>query len=253
MRPSQELPYVDPRNLFSGFEHSTTSSGLCHECQSFVQSLFPANEQKFTKRWSIVNRQQSIQHNPRLRLWTYDLPLKGQHISLQNFSANACELCSLLLLTWKQVREQGSTASTYQIAARDGWYFKFYMCFCEPSSISDDDLDVFDHQGLKICEFHIFRRIGSVSDFRFFKALSEAGHEVFPELTDAHVEANLHCDSEEAIDRARTWFRNCKQHHSKCRRLPATLPKRVLDLARPASRDGVFLSEINGAVSEYAT
>ena len=250
MPPLQEYPYYSDPNRFSGFEHS---SDLCHECQLFVQSLLPSDEQKFTSRWSIVNRQQSIEHDPRLRLWTYNSHLNGQQDSLQKSAASGCELCSVFWLIWEQLCLQGSNAQSYQIAARDGYYFKFYICFCEPSSLSDDDLEFLQLQSLKVRKLHIFRRNGSESDFRFFRASSEAMRELFPELRHADVEANNHGDSEEAIDRARSWFRNCKEKHSNCQRLPAPLPKRILDIAHAASLDRVFLSEKKGQVSEYAT
>ena len=240
MPPSQKFPYYSSPNRFSGFEHS---SDLCHDCQLFVQSLLPSDAQNFTSRWSIVNRLQSIRHDRRSRLWTYNTHLNGQRDSLRETTTSGCELCSLFLLTWEQVSLQGSIAQNYNFAARDGRYFKFYICFCEPSSLSDGDLEGLHLQSLKVRKFHVFRRNGSESDFRFFRALSEAMRDVSPEFRHADVEANLHGDSEEAIDRARSWFRNCKNKHSKCLRLPAPLPKRVLDLAQAASSDHIFLSE----------
>jgi hypothetical protein len=251
MPPPQALPYHHGTpNLFWGFE---CSSGLCHRCQLFVKSLLPVNAQKFTSRWSIVNRQQSFYNNPGSRLWTYNSHLNSQRDSLRKTATSGCELCSLFLFIWEQVSLQGSTAHSYKLAVRDGHYSKFYMCFCKPSSVSDDDLEALTPQSLILRKFHIFRRNGSESDFRFFRALSEAGRAAFPELKHLDLEANLRYDSGEAIDRARTWLRDCKENHSECRRLPAPLPKRVLDLAQAASVDRVFLSETNGAVSEYAT
>ena len=65
--------------------------------------------------------------------------------------------------------------------------------------------------------------------------------------------ANIVPDSEEAIERARNWYEDCKEKHPGCLRVPSPLPKRVLDLAQLPSTGAVLLYESKSEIVEYAT
>lgn len=65
--------------------------------------------------------------------------------------------------------------------------------------------------------------------------------------------ANTFPGSEEAIDRAREWYKECKETHFSCRRIASPLPKRVLDLALKESTGAVTLYESKNEIVEYAT
>jgi hypothetical protein len=65
--------------------------------------------------------------------------------------------------------------------------------------------------------------------------------------------ANIFPESEEAIDRAREWYKDCKETHSSCRRIASPLPNRVLDFALKASTGAVALYESKNEIAEYAT
>ncbi|KAH8654951.1 heterokaryon incompatibility protein-domain-containing protein [Tricladium varicosporioides] len=230
------------------------SDNICDECQKLVGSLISGNEEIFEARWRYLKMCTGLRYRPS-RLWAYTTHHSNQYDALYASYTSGCSLCTLLFVTCRNVYGVTPTPQQYSIVGLDNpdHDLTFYLCFCEISVLEKEN-EEFTFQSLNACPFRFFLRNGDESDFRFFRRLKELRRPLhLPGLNAMVLAANILPDSEEAIDRARKWYKDCKETHSRCRRIASPLPKRVLDLALKASTGAVTLYESKNEVVEYAT
>jgi len=220
------------------------SDNICDECQKLVTSLISGDEEIFEARWKYLRMCNGFRYRPS-RLWAYTTHHSNRHDALYTSHTGGCSLCTLFFATCGSVYGTTPTPQPYSIVGLDSpdHDLTFYMCFCEISVLENED-EGFTFRSLNARPFRFFLRNGNESDFRFFRRLRESRRRLrrLPGLNAMILAANICPGSEEAIDRAREWYKECKETHSSCRqirRIASPLPKRVLDLALKSSSTGV--------------
>ncbi|KAG4437975.1 hypothetical protein IFR05_006556 [Cadophora sp. M221] len=229
---------VDPIIMYE------VSSEICNECQELVASLFTDDEEMFEARWRYLGLCDGYKRRPS-KLWAYATHHSDRHDGLHTSFTAGCSLCGLLFTTCSSVYGKTPTQQPYCIVGLDnpGYDLAFYLCFCEISALENEG-DGFDFRDLNAIPFRFSFRNGDESDFRFFRGLRRPKAMM--------LAPNISLVSEEAVDRARGWYKDCRGKHSNCRRIASPLPKRVLDLAQAAT-GVVVLYESEGEIAEYAT
>jgi hypothetical protein len=230
------------------------SDNICDECQKLVGSLISGDEEIFEARWKYLRMCTGFRNRPS-RLWAYTTHHSNRHDALYTSHIGGCSLCTLLFATCGSVYGTTPTPQPYSIVGLGSpdHDLIFYLCFCEISVLENED-EGFSFRSLNARPFRFFLRNGDESDFRFFRRLKESSHRLrLPGLNSMILAPNIFPGTEEAIDRAREWYKDCKETHSSCRRIASPLPKRVLDLALKASTGAVTLYESRNEIVEYAT
>jgi hypothetical protein len=231
------------------------SDKLCDECLKLVASLISGDEEIFEARWKYLRWCNATRYRPS-RLWAYTTHHSNRHDALYTSHTRGCSLCTLFFATCASVYGTTPTPQPYSIVGLDSpdHDLMFYMCLCEISILENED-EGFNFQSLNARPFRFFLGNGNESDFRHFRRLKESRRRLrrLPGLNKMILAANILPGSEEAIDRAREWYKECKETHSSCRRIASPLPKRVLDLALKASTGVVTLYESKNEIVEYAT
>ena len=195
------------------------SDNICDECQKLVASLISGDEEIFEAGWKYLRMCNGSRYRPS-RLWAYTTHHSNRHDALYTSHTGGCSLCTLFFATCASVYGTTPTPQPYSIVGLDSpdHDLTFYMCFCEISVLENED-EGFNFQSLNARPFRFFLRNGNESDFRHFRRLKESRRRLrrLPGLNKMILAANIFPGSEEAIDRAREWYKECKETHSSCR------------------------------------
>ena len=191
-------------------------------------------------------------------------------------SAAGCALCALISHqcereeTWSPETDHNAQYLIYLIATKDGKRMEdcsFFATLENPELGRDT---VVGTMRPKSSHFQFFRQLGRDSDFEglerqvlFHEGTKDLQHYVglgSREFTEYYVgyfwpkliiSANPRRDSAESIARVQRMLTECIEHHEMCAREKSSLPTRVLDVSKSASRVFVHVSDGREDDSRY--
>lgn len=254
-------------------ETSLDTDVLCASCIKLCTSMLAPWD--IEEGWSVVRPFGAGSHGLLPRLIA-EHHLEHTLGNLKQSAAKGCALCTLISHQcerdeiWFPETDNNATYLIFLIATKDGKRMEdcsFSVTLEDPELGRDT---VVGPTAPKSSHFQFFRQLGRDSDFEalthqelFNEASQDLQHYVeggsrefkeyyvgyfWPKLM---IYANPRRDSAESIARVQRMLTECIEHHESCGREKSSLPKRVLDVSKSASRVFVHVSDGQEDDSRY--